>query len=73
VEQLRQVAIELQLAPIKAAVHLPGPLYMALRNEVAPVAAQHFAPVEAAAKAMRDDLAWWANALREARKSSVVR
>jgi NAD(P)H-dependent FMN reductase len=67
VEQLRQVAVELQMAPIKHAVHLPGPVFMAVRSAPAPVDPAHFAPVEQAAAAMRDDLAWWGSALREAR------
>jgi NAD(P)H-dependent FMN reductase len=67
VEQLRQVAVEFQMAPIKYAVHLPGPVFMAVRNAPAPVDPAHFAPVEQAAGAMRDDLVWWAGALREAR------
>jgi NAD(P)H-dependent FMN reductase len=68
IEQLRQVAVELQMAPIKHAVHLPVTVYLALMHEKAPVAASHFAPVEQAATLMRDDLAWWADALREARR-----
>jgi NAD(P)H-dependent FMN reductase len=71
IEQLRQVAVELQMAPIKQAVHIPGQLYMAIRNETVPVAPSHFAPVEQAATAMRDDLAWWATALREARHKTA--
>ena len=67
IEQLRQVVIELQMMPMKFAVHLPGPLYMALRNEVMPVDPKHFAPAEPAASAMREDLAWWAETLRSAR------
>jgi NAD(P)H-dependent FMN reductase len=69
IEQLRQVAVELQMAPLKHAVHLPGPLYVAIRNEAAPVDPKHFAPLDAAARALRDDLAWWAEALRVARQA----
>jgi NAD(P)H-dependent FMN reductase len=72
IEQLRQIAIELQMAPIKQAVHLPGPLYMAIRGEKGPVSAAHFEPVAAAAKAMRDELVWWGSALRAA-KSGVTK
>jgi NAD(P)H-dependent FMN reductase len=67
VEQLRQVAIEFQMVPIKFAVHVPSAVYMATRTESAPVDPSHFAPLEPAAEAMRNDLAWWASALREAR------
>src|SRR5207244_1039413 len=61
IEQLRQVAVELHLAPLKAAVHLPAEVYRATAKETAPADPAHFAPVEAAAVALRDDLAWWAN------------
>jgi NAD(P)H-dependent FMN reductase len=67
VEQLRQVAIELQMVPLKFAVHIPGPVYLAIRNEPMPVDPKHFAAGEPAATAMREDLAWWAETLREAR------
>ena len=55
------------MAPIKLAVHIPGPVYLATMKETAPVDPSHFASVEKAALAMREDLAWWASALREAR------
>ncbi len=67
IEQLRQVAVELQMAPIKFAVHLPVSVYVAVMKETAPVDPSHFAPVQQAAAAMRDDLVWWADALRTAR------
>jgi NAD(P)H-dependent FMN reductase len=68
IEQLRQVAVELQMAPIKSAVYLPVAVYFAIMNEPAPVDPAQFAPVDQAASAMCDDLAWWARALREARR-----
>ena len=37
VEQLRLVAIEMQMAPVRQAVHLPIDLYMSMMNEEAPV------------------------------------
>jgi NAD(P)H-dependent FMN reductase len=68
VEQLRQVSVELQMAPLKFAVHISGPLYLALMNQQGPIDAAAFAPVERAATAMRDELAWWADVLREGRR-----
>jgi NAD(P)H-dependent FMN reductase len=68
VEQLRLVAVELQMAPIRFAVHLPSPVYLAVMKESTPVDPVHFGPVEQAATAMRDDLVWWASALRDARQ-----
>ena len=65
VQQLRETAIELQLAPIRSSVHIPVATLMA-----------HFqggdvdkglAELETAAKVMLDDLLWWTGALKTAR------
>jgi NAD(P)H-dependent FMN reductase len=65
VQQLRETAIELQLAPIRSAVHIPVATLMA-----------HFqggdvdkglAELETVAKVMIDDLLWWTEALKTAR------
>jgi NAD(P)H-dependent FMN reductase len=69
VQQLRETAIELQLAPIRSSVHIPVATLMA-----------HFqggdvdkglAELEAAAKVMIDDLLWWTEALKTARSRGV--
>lgn len=67
IEQLRQVAVELHLAPIQAAVHLPSEVFLATRNEPAPVRPELFAPVKERAGMMIDQLVWWASALKAAR------
>ena len=68
VQQLRETAIELQLAPIRSSVHIPAATLWA-----------HFqggdvdaglAELEAPANAMIDDLLWWTSALKAARTSS---
>jgi NAD(P)H-dependent FMN reductase len=68
VQQLRETAIELQLAPVRFSVHIP----------VATLRA-HFqggdvnaglAELEAPAKAMIDDLLWWTAALKKARATT---
>jgi NAD(P)H-dependent FMN reductase len=68
VQQLRETAIELQLAPIRSSVHIPAATLWA-----------HFqggdvdaglAELEAPANAMIDDLLWWTSALATARASS---
>ena len=65
VQQLRETAIELQLAPIRSSVHIPAATLWA-----------HFqggdvdaglAELEAPAKTMIDDLLWWTAALKTAR------
>jgi NAD(P)H-dependent FMN reductase len=67
VQQLREVVIEVQLAPIRSSVHIPVATLMA-----------HFrggdvdkglAELETPAKVMIDDLLWWTTALKTARKA----
>ena len=67
VQQLRETAIALQLAPIHSSVHIPVATLMA-----------HFqggdvdkglAELETPAKVMIDDLLWWTTALKTARKA----
>jgi len=61
VEQLRAVAIELDMAPTRVAVHIPNPWMIKDISEVDTPANQ------AAGKALLDHLTWWANALKAAR------
>lgn len=70
IEQLRAVVIELQMAPIKHALHLPVDLYLATMKETAPVPPEMYASLEAPATVMRDELVWWATALKEARHAA---
>lgn len=66
IEQLRQVASELQMVSIRTAVHIPGAVYMAAREAKDPT--QAFAPVDEQAAVMISQLLWWANALKDARQ-----
>jgi NAD(P)H-dependent FMN reductase len=68
VQQLRETAVELQLAPIRSSVHIPVATLWA-----------HFqggdvdaglAELEVAAKTMIDDLLWWTRALKTARATA---
>ena len=68
VQQLRETAIELQLAPVRSSVHIPVAILWA-----------HFqggnveaglAELDAPAKAMIDDLSWWTAALKTARATA---
>ena len=68
VQQLRETAIELQLAPVRFSVHIPAATLWA-----------HFqggdvdaglAELEASARSMVDDLLWWTAALKTARESA---
>ena len=67
VEQLRLVAIELEMAPIRFAVHLPPEVYRAMMNLEVPVDRNLFQLIQPAADRMIDQLLWWANALKSAR------
>ena len=68
VQQLRETAIELQLAPIRSSVHIP----------VATLRAHYrggdvdagLAELEASAGTLIDDLLWWTAALKTARASA---
>jgi NAD(P)H-dependent FMN reductase len=52
IEQLRQVVIELQMHPIKSAIHIPVEVYMAVMNEKVPADPELFKPLR---EGMRGD------------------
>lgn len=68
IEQLRLVAVEVQMAPIRHAVHLPWPVYESMMKLQAPVDPALFAIVQPAADLMIDQLLWWTEALKAARE-----
>ena len=45
IEQLRQVAVELHMVPLRNAIHIPGEVYLALMNQHAPVNPDFFKPL----------------------------
>lgn len=67
VEQLRQILIELQIAPIRSAVHIVRQEYMDLLLGKKSFA--DFPHLEQMAETMLDDLLWWTAALRAARSA----
>ncbi len=69
VEQLRQVAVELQMAPIRNSVHLPGP--WTFETENGSLKPGSFTPFEEAAEYFLAQLLWWAKALKAAREKQV--
>jgi NAD(P)H-dependent FMN reductase len=73
IEQLRLVAVELQMAPIRAAVHLPVVIYRVLLNEEAPVDPEKFAAVQPVANGMIDQLLWWTDVLKVARQATQTK
>lgn len=68
IEQLRSNAIELQMAPIRAAVHMPWSGM--LREESGELKPGAFDPYEKSADGMIDQLLWWGRALKAARASA---
>lgn len=66
IEQLRLTAIELQMAPIRNAVHIPGHQYFPVLYGKAD-AKEMFDSLEKQSGLMIDQLLWWSKALKEAR------
>jgi NAD(P)H-dependent FMN reductase len=65
IEQLRLIAIELQMAPIRVGVHILGPVYMAVLKEGKSL--NDFDALNQSAGQMLDQLMWWVDALKTAR------
>jgi NAD(P)H-dependent FMN reductase len=66
IEQLRLVAVELEMAPLRHAVHvLPDVMLPAMQAELADP--ELFSSLDQRLELVAADLAWWARALREAR------
>lgn len=68
VEQLRMIAIELQMAPVKPAVHIAWADYLAVSGGKKLAELGH---LNQAATALLDDVAWWANVLKAARENDA--
>lgn len=66
VEQLRQVAIELQMAPIRNSVHIPA--FWTLLDENGELKAGAFDSLKTNADNFLNQLIWWAKALKTARE-----
>lgn len=75
VEQLRQVAVELQMAPIRHSVHIPVDIFMTALMGGGPEGSELFKPIQEGqgkdpVQTFLDDLMWWAQALKKARKTN---
>ena len=70
IEQLRLIAIELQMAPIRTGVHIQGADFMAVWKGEKEVAELSYLPQNATD--MLDQLVWWTNALKAAREQPAV-
>jgi len=67
IEQLREVAVELEMAPIRIAVHLPSDVHRAVAQATSPVDPALFAPVDKKKDDMLAQLMRWSKALKAMR------
>lgn len=67
IEQLRLVAVELELAPLRHAVHILPALMLPAREAPEPFDVELFASLDERLDRAATDLVWWANALARAR------
>ncbi len=67
VEQLRLMAVEHQMAPVRNGVHIMAPWFM--RNEDGTLKEGAFTSYEKSAETMLEELIWWTKALKSARES----
>jgi len=67
VEQLREVVVEFEMAPLRHAVHVLPDVLRAVLQAPDPADPSLFAPLEPRIAMLADDLAWWMRALATAR------
>ena len=65
IEQLRLIAVELQMAPTRTGVHIQGADFLGAWQQGA--ALEDMTHLQPGVQAMLDELTWWANALSAAR------
>ena len=65
-EHARNIAVELQMVPVRTGVHIGGSDYIATVHQRQPMSTihDHIAP---AAQTMLDEIVWWGNATRHQR------
>lgn len=70
VEQLRQVAVELQMAPLRSGVHIPWDTLAKVAGFGGAPDPNALAIFDERAGGMLGELAWWGRALKEARATT---
>ena len=70
IEQLRLIAVELQMAPTRTGVHIQGADFMAVWKGGKPITELTY--LQQNATDMLDQLVWWANALKAARERAAI-
>ena len=73
IEQLRLVSVELELAPLRHAVHILPDVMRGVRGASDPTDVELFASLDDRVDKLATDLSWWARALKTARKEHAVR
>ena len=71
VEHMRNIAVELQMAPVRQGVHIMWDLMAPVMQQPAPLDPAHFTPVQQSADTMIDQLVWWTAALKDAREAET--
>lgn len=69
VEQLRLVAVELQMVPVRTAVHIMGSDFFGAWQQGA--ALEDMAHLQPSVQGLLNDLAWWAKTLKAAREQTT--
>jgi NAD(P)H-dependent FMN reductase len=67
IEQLRAVAVEFEMAPLRHAVHVLPDVLIAARQAPDPADLSLFESLDSRLDMLADDLAWWMHALASAR------
>ena len=70
IEQLRLIAVELQMAPTRTGVHIQGADFVAVWKGGKPITELTY--LQQNATDMLDQLVWWANALKAARERPAI-
>lgn len=70
IEQLRLVAVELQMAPVRSAVHIGMVEFVGVLQQGKSF--DDFPHLGQSAKTLLDDMAWWARSLRAAREAEAA-
>ena len=68
IEQLRLVTVELEMAPLRHAVHILPDVMRSVFGAADPNDVELFASLDERLDALATDLCWWTDALREARR-----
>jgi NAD(P)H-dependent FMN reductase len=70
IEQLRAVAIELQMAPIRNAIHISGEVFQQVARYGVPL--EDYEHLEQGRTRFFDQLVWWTRALKAAREQPAA-